>query len=50
MPRGERQKLYELPVEPFMEPYRGLQEASRAVAQAQETTDYQSIGDRAVVL
>jgi hypothetical protein len=46
IPRTERQKLSQLPVEPFVECYRGLQEASDAVAQAQEITDYQSIGVR----
>jgi hypothetical protein len=46
IPRGARQKLSELPVEPFVECYRRLQEASDALAQAQEAPDYQSIGVR----
>jgi hypothetical protein len=46
IPRSEHQKLSEIPVEPFIECYRGLQEASDALAQAQEVTDYQSIGVR----
>jgi hypothetical protein len=46
IPRSERQKLSQLPVEPFVECYRGLQEASDTVAQAQEIADYQSIGVR----
>src|SRR4051794_27660145 len=46
IPRGERQKLSELPAEPFIECFRGLQEASEAVTQAQENSDYQSIGVR----
>lgn len=46
IPRGERQKLSELPVEPFTQCYRSLQEASDALAQASEVADYQSIGVR----
>ncbi len=46
IPRSERQKLSELPVEPFAECYRCLQEASDALAQASEVADYQSIGVR----
>jgi hypothetical protein len=46
IPRTERQKLSSLPVEPFMESYRCLQEASDALSQAQEVADYQAIGMR----
>jgi hypothetical protein len=46
IPRSDRQKLSEIPAEPFAECLRGLQEASEALAQAQEVADYQSIGVR----
>jgi hypothetical protein len=46
VPRSESQKLSELPVEPFAECYRYVQEASQALTQAQEVSDYQSIGVR----
>jgi hypothetical protein len=46
IPRSDRQKLSALPIEPFAECYRYLQEASDALAQAQEINDYQSIGVR----
>jgi hypothetical protein len=46
IPRSHRRKLSELPVEPFIECFRGIQEVSDAVAQAQEIADYQSIGVR----
>src|SRR5437870_800595 len=46
IPRSERQKLSALPIEPFAESYRYTQEASDALAQAQEVADYQSIGVR----
>src|ERR1035441_3545199 len=46
IPRSERQKLSEIPAEPFTACMRGLQEASEALAQAQEVADYQSIGVR----
>jgi hypothetical protein len=46
IPRSEWQKLSELPVEPFAECYRCLQEASDALGQASEVADYQSIGVR----
>src|ERR1022692_152020 len=46
IPRTDRQKLSELPVEPFLECFRGIQEASDALARAEEVTDYQSIGVR----
>jgi hypothetical protein len=46
IPRSERQKLSEIPAEPFTACLRGLQEASEALAQAQEVADYQSIGVR----
>jgi hypothetical protein len=46
IPRSEKQKLSELPVEPFAQCYRYLSEASDALGQAQEELDYQSIGMR----
>src|SRR5438552_10821975 len=46
IPRSGRQKLSEIPAEPFAACLRGLQEASDALAQAQEVADYQSIGVR----
>lgn len=46
VPRSERRKLSELPVEPFAECYRCLQEASDALQQSSEVADYQSIGVR----
>lgn len=46
IPRSERQKLSEIPVAPFAQSYRGLQEASDALAQASEVADYQAIGVR----
>ncbi len=46
VPRSERQKLSALPVEPFVACYRQLQEASDALSQAREVTDYQAIGVR----
>lgn len=46
IPRSERQKLSALPVEPFAEAYRYIQEASDALSQAQEVADYQAVGVR----
>lgn len=46
IPRTDRQQLSALPIEPFAECYRYMQEASDALAQAQEVNDYQSIGVR----
>ena len=46
IPRSERQKLSDIPAEPFTACLRGLQEASEALGQAQEVADYQSIGVR----
>jgi hypothetical protein len=46
IPRSEKQKLSELPLEPFAQCYRYLSEASEALGQAQEVLDYQSIGMR----
>ena len=46
IPRSERQKLSDIPAEPFAACLRGLQEASEALAQAEEVADYQSIGVR----
>lgn len=46
IPRSERDKLSDLPVEPFAECYRYLAEASDALAQANEVADYQAIGVR----
>ena len=46
IPRSERQKLSDIPAEPFAACLRGIQEASEALAQAEEVADYQSIGVR----
>jgi hypothetical protein len=46
IPRSDRQKLSEIPAEPFVACFRGLQEASEALAQAQEVADCQSIDVR----
>lgn len=46
IPRNVRQKFSDIPVEPFAACLRILQEASEAVAQAQEVADYQAIGVR----
>lgn len=46
IPRGNRTKVADLPVEPFAEAYRYLEEASEALSHAQEVADYQAIGVR----
>jgi hypothetical protein len=46
MPRSEKQKLCDLPIEPFMQCYRYMSEASEALSHAEEVLDYQSIGVR----
>lgn len=46
IPRSERQKLSEFPVEPFARCYRYISEASDALNHAQEVLDYQAIGVR----
>lgn len=46
IPRSQRQKLSEIPAEPFAACLRGIQEASEALTHAQEVADYQSIGVR----
>ena len=46
IPRSEKQKLSELPIEPLAERYRYMSEASDALAHAQEVADYQAIGVR----
>jgi hypothetical protein len=46
IPRSEKPKLSDLHIEPFGECWRCLSEASEALKQAQEVTDYQSIGVR----
>lgn len=46
IPRDQRPKLSDLPIEPFAEAYRYLGEASDAVTQAEEVADYQAIGVR----
>jgi hypothetical protein len=46
MPRSEKTKLAEIPIEPFAQCYRYLSEASDALRQAQEVADYQAIGVR----
>lgn len=46
IPRSERSKLSELPIEPFAECYRYMEEASEALRHAHEVSDYQAIGVR----
>jgi hypothetical protein len=46
IPRSDRNKLSDLPIEPFAECYRSLQEATDALGQAEEVADYQAIGVR----
>jgi hypothetical protein len=46
IPRSEKQKLSDLPIEPFAECYRYMEEASEALNHAQEVADYQAIGVR----
>jgi DNA-directed RNA polymerase subunit RPC12/RpoP len=46
IPRSEKPKLADLPIEPFAECFRHLSEASAALTQAQEVSDYQAIGVR----
>ncbi len=46
IPRSEKSRLSELPIEPFAQCYRYLSEASDALAQAEEVLDYQSVGMR----
>ena len=46
IPRSEKQKLSELPIEPLAECYRYMGEASDALDHAQEVADYQAIGVR----
>jgi hypothetical protein len=46
IPRSEKPKLADLPIEPFAQCYRYLSEAADAVTQAQEVADYQAVGVR----
>jgi hypothetical protein len=46
IPRTARQKLSELPIEPFAECYRSMRDASEALERADEVADYQIIGVR----
>ena len=46
IPRSERQKLPDIPAEPFAACFRNLNDASEALGQAQETADLQAIGVR----
>jgi len=46
IPRSDHNKLSDLPVEPFAECYRSLQEAADALRSADEVSDYQTIGVR----
>jgi hypothetical protein len=46
IPRSQKPKLSDLPIEPFAECYRYLAEASDALNHAQEVADYQAIGVR----
>jgi hypothetical protein len=44
--QSEQHKLWDLPAEPFVDCFRYIQEATEALAQAQEISDYQSISVR----
>src|SRR5207245_8428976 len=44
IPRSEKQKLSELPLEPFAQCYRYLSESSDAFGHAHDVLDYHSIG------
>jgi hypothetical protein len=46
IPRSEKQKLSELPIEPFAECYQYLPVASGALSEAEEISDFQSVGMR----
>jgi hypothetical protein len=46
VPRSQKRKLSELPIEPLAECYRYMSEASDALSHAQEVADYQAIGVR----
>jgi hypothetical protein len=46
MPRGEKRKLTDIPLEPFAEYFRLVSESSNALATTQEVSDYQAIGVR----
>lgn len=46
IPRSDRQTVSDIPIEPFAECVRYLQEASDAVQHAEEVADYQAIGVR----
>ena len=46
IPRSERQRLSEVPIEPFAEAFRYLEEASEALQHSGEVADYQAIGVR----
>jgi hypothetical protein len=46
IPRSDRQQLCQLPVEPFAEAYRYLEEAREALQHSGEVADYQAIGVR----
>lgn len=46
VPRSDRQKVSDVPVEPFAECARYLTEAAEAVTHAEEVADYQAIGVR----
>ena len=46
VPRSERQKVSDIPIEPFSECARYLDEASQALSHAEEVADYQAIGVR----
>jgi hypothetical protein len=46
IPRGEHQKLSDIPAEPFVACVRGLQEIAEALTHAEELADFQAIGVR----
>ena len=46
VPRSEKSQLSELPVEPLAECFRHMSEASDALSNAQEVSDFQAVGVR----
>jgi hypothetical protein len=46
VPRGQKTKLSELPIEPLAACFRHISEASDALASAQEVSDFQTVGVR----
>jgi hypothetical protein len=46
VPRSEKQSLSSLPAEPFVQCFRGLEEAAEALSHADEVADFQAVGVR----